>query len=69
MLPLVPPDSYWSPYSGLDALCGNPLLIPLEELVQLGLLLPEELPKAQPVELNAGGWMGLGAPRKCQSER
>ena len=55
VLPLVPPDSYWSPYSGLDALCGNSLLIPLAELVELGLLEQEELPAAQPVELSAGG--------------
>lgn len=54
MLPLVPPDKYWSPYSGLDALCGNPLLIPLDELVQLGLLKASELPPPQPVELTAG---------------
>lgn len=56
----MPPDSYWSPYSGLDALCGNPLLIPLDELAEMGLLLKEELPEPQPVELNAGedaaGW-------------
>ena len=39
VLPLVPPDEdYFSPYSGQDALCGHPLLISLEHLVELGLL-------------------------------
>jgi 4-alpha-glucanotransferase len=39
VLPLVPPDEdYFSPYSGQDALCGNPLLISLEALVEKGLL-------------------------------
>ena len=49
VLPLVPPDAlYWSPYSGTDAHCGNPLLISLQLLAEDGLLphsaLPEELP-------------------------
>ena len=57
MLPLVPPDSFWSPYSGLDALCGNPLLIPLDELAELGLLEEGELPAPQPVESQAGTLM------------
>jgi 4-alpha-glucanotransferase len=39
VLPLVPPDEeYFSPYSGQDALCGNPLLISMEYLVKDGLL-------------------------------
>lgn len=39
VLPLVPPDEeYFSPYSGQDALCGNPALICVEYLVQEGLL-------------------------------
>ena len=39
VLPLCPPeDIFWSPYSGLDALCGNTLMISLEELVKDGLL-------------------------------
>jgi hypothetical protein len=54
LLPLVPPETtYWSPYSGLDALCGNTLLLPVEELVEMGLLKREELPAEQPVELHA----------------
>jgi 4-alpha-glucanotransferase len=45
LLPLVPPETtYWSPYSGLDALCGNTLLIPLRGLADLGLLDHAELP-------------------------
>jgi len=44
VLPLVPPDpKYWSPYSGEDALCGNPLLIPLDGLVHMGLLEKEDV--------------------------
>lgn len=44
LLPLVPPErTYWSPYSGLDGLCGNTLLIPLDGLVQLGLLNASEV--------------------------
>lgn len=47
VLPLVPPDAdYWSPYSGTDAHCGNPLLISLELLVEDGLLGREQLPAA-----------------------
>jgi len=54
MLPLVPPETtYWSPYSGLDALCGNVLLIPLDGLVHLGLLDTSDLPLAQPCTTNA----------------
>jgi 4-alpha-glucanotransferase len=50
VLPLVPPeDTYWSPYSGLDALCGNPLLIDLEDLVTRGLLDPKDLPAEVPL--------------------
>lgn len=46
VLPLVPPeDTYWSPYSGLDALCGSPLMIDLEDLVTRGLLDAQDLPK------------------------
>lgn len=36
LLPLVPPETtYWSPYSGLDALCGNTLMLPIDELIEL----------------------------------
>ncbi|CAI9109249.1 OLC1v1009036C1 [Oldenlandia corymbosa var. corymbosa] len=49
VLPLVPPgrraNEEGSPYSGQDANCGNTLLISLEELVEDGLLLKEELPE------------------------
>ncbi|PSC73026.1 4-alpha-glucanotransferase chloroplastic amyloplastic [Micractinium conductrix] len=54
LLPLVPPETtYWSPYSGLDALCGNTLLLPIDELLAMGLLAAGEVPEEQPVELNA----------------
>ena len=50
MLPLVPPeDVFWSPYSGLDALCGNTLMISLDELVKDGLLETSDLPEEVPV--------------------
>lgn len=50
VLPLVPPErGFWSPYSGLDALCGNTLLIALDELVEDGLIDKADLPKPQPV--------------------
>nr|GMD49343.1 4-alpha-glucanotransferase, chloroplastic/amyloplastic [Ipomoea batatas] len=49
VLPLVPPgrraNEEGSPYSGQDANCGNTLLISLEELVDDGLLMKEELPE------------------------
>uniref|UniRef100_A0A1D2ABW5 4-alpha-glucanotransferase n=2 Tax=Auxenochlorella protothecoides TaxID=3075 RepID=A0A1D2ABW5_AUXPR len=49
LLPLCPPETeYWSPYSGLDALCGNPLLIPLNGLKDLGLLKETDLPVPSP---------------------
>lgn len=45
VLPVVPPDQmHYSPYTGLDANCGNTLLISLEELVNEGLLEHHELP-------------------------
>lgn len=52
VLPLVPPgrpvpgirENYWSPYSGSDASCGNPLMISLDLLVRDGLLSAQELP-------------------------
>ena len=50
----MPPETtYWSPYSGLDGLCGNTLLIPLEELAALGLLKRSELPQRQPLAMHA----------------
>ena len=46
MLPLCPPeDIFWSPYSVLDALCGNTLMISLDELVKDGLLSNTDLPE------------------------
>jgi 4-alpha-glucanotransferase len=50
VLPLVPPETqFWSPYSGLDALCGNTLLIAIDELVEEGLLDEQDKPKKVPV--------------------
>ena len=50
VLPLVPPEEFaWSPYSGLDALCGSVLLISLDGLAQDSLLAKRDLPKSQPV--------------------
>lgn len=49
VLPLVPPDpEYYSPYSGLDTNCGNPLLIDLEALITEGLLEPSDRPAEMP---------------------
>ena len=45
VLPLVPPEEeFWSPYTGLDALCGSTLMISLDELVKEGLLDSTDLP-------------------------
>ena len=45
VLPLVPPEEeFWSPYTGLDALCGSTLVISLDELVKEGLLEASDLP-------------------------
>ena len=45
VLPLVPPEEeFWSPYTGLDALCGSTLVISLDKLIEAGLLAPEDLP-------------------------
>ena len=50
VLPLVPPETMaWSPYSGLDALCGNVLMISLDSLVDDGLLSKSDLPAEVPV--------------------
>jgi 4-alpha-glucanotransferase len=55
VLPLVPPDpEYFSPYSGLDANCGNPLLVSCDALVTEGLLTAEDLEQAQ-AQLGSGG--------------
>jgi len=43
ILPLHPVDASGSPYSGLSAFAGNPLLIDLEELVARGLLARRDL--------------------------
>lgn len=49
VLPLVPPDpEYYSPYSGLDTNCGNPLLIDLAALITEGLLDPTDTPPVMP---------------------
>lgn len=49
VLPLVPPDQmHFSPYTGLDANCGNPLLISMDELKNLGLLKDEDMPEGIP---------------------
>ena len=50
VLPLVPPErGFWSPYSGLDAMCGFNLLIGLDELADEGLIDKEDLPEHVPV--------------------
>jgi 4-alpha-glucanotransferase len=50
VLPLVPPDpKYYSPYSGLDSNCGNPLLISIDDLIALGLLAPSDAPPTVPI--------------------
>lgn len=65
LLPLCPPETeYWSPYSGVDALCGNPLLIPIDDLVGMGLLDDQDRPPTIPVgDTGEGGshyFGGLG---------
>jgi hypothetical protein len=51
VLPLVPPDpEYYSPYSGLDANCGNPMLISLDALITEGLLEPSDAPSGLKAE-------------------
>lgn len=50
VLPLVPPETqYWSPYAGLDALCGSTLMIGIDELIEEGLLPRADKPKKIPV--------------------
>lgn len=45
----MPPDpEYFSPYSGLDTNCGNPLLIDLAALITEGLLDPSDAPPVMP---------------------
>src|SRR5688500_9941383 len=43
MLPVNPAGSGNSPYSGVSAFSGNPLLISLDDLVEQGLLQPEDV--------------------------
>lgn len=50
VLPVGPPDQmFYSPYTGLDALCGNPLLISIESLIEDGLLNRHEAPEPVPL--------------------
>ncbi|KAG2448360.1 hypothetical protein HYH02_006942 [Chlamydomonas schloesseri] len=50
LLPLVPPDPmYYSPYSGTDANCGNPLVVSIDELIKDGLLEFSETPPRVPI--------------------
>jgi 4-alpha-glucanotransferase len=50
LLPLVPPDPmYYSPYSGTDGNCGNPLLISIDALIDEGLLDTSDAPPKVPV--------------------
>ena len=46
---MPPEEEFWSPYTGLDALCGNTLLIALDALVDAGFLDKMDLPPKQPV--------------------
>jgi 4-alpha-glucanotransferase len=46
ILPLSPTGGFDSPYGGISAFAGNPLLISPERLVEEGLLGPEELTRA-----------------------
>lgn len=43
ILPLVPPGACESPYQSISTFAGNPMFIDLEQLVQQGLLIQEEL--------------------------
>ena len=46
---MPPEEEFWSPYTGLDALCGNTLLIALDALVEAGFLDKADLPPKRPV--------------------
>jgi len=62
VLPLVPPDpEFFSPYSGLDANCGNPLLVSCDALATEGLLAPEDVAAAR-AELAAAAAASAAAP-------
>ncbi|MBM7615652.1 4-alpha-glucanotransferase [Alkaliphilus hydrothermalis] len=50
ILPLNPPGFGESPYQSFSAFAGNPLLISIDQLVEEGLLLQEEIP--QPPDFN-----------------
>lgn len=64
---MPPEDTYWSPYSGLDALCGNPLMIDLDDLVVRGLLDKKDLPeKVREVPIaTTGDWEQCRAGLLC----
>lgn len=49
LLPIGPPDSFQSPYSGTDANCGNPLMISIDSLIEDGLLDKSDTPAKVPV--------------------
>lgn len=44
VLPLNPTDPAYSPYAGLSAFAGNPLLVSPQKLVEAGHLAPDDLP-------------------------
>jgi 4-alpha-glucanotransferase len=68
MLPVNPVGPGHSPYSGLSAFAGNPLLISLEQLVSDGLLRRDELetlPETERVDHARAGRLRVSALRKA----
>jgi 4-alpha-glucanotransferase len=59
VLPIHPVGAGNSPYSGVSAFAGNPLMISLDDLCSEGLLLPEELARTL-----AGGRVRYGRARR-----
>lgn len=50
---MPPEEEFWSPYTGLDALCGSTLMISLDTLVKEGLLNKADLPDSIEAHLPA----------------
>ena len=61
ILPLVPTDGWGSPYSSWSAFAGNPDLIDIAELVEIGLLSPSEARRHE-----APGAVDYGAMRELR---
>jgi 4-alpha-glucanotransferase len=69
ILPLVPPGAGFSPYASQSSLAGNALLIDLDDLVERGALLPEEVAPPRAFHPDRVEWADVVAWKRSRIER